>query len=815
MADETLRMEAEVRDKFSGPLKSLRQQLLDTGREGAQHGQNLAKGMGKAEAAIQSTAKAAQTVLNPALATLGVTGLGAGVAVAGIASALNNLGGNLSSLGQLSRETGMAADQLRIFQSVAGKFGISTDASAAAAKTFASNMRDIRRGSAEISGFLQSQNPIISQYFEKFKNSKNNDEATKIFEDMLEHVKDPVDRARLAGRMTGNEEFGRLGDGSRGPIASLNRSTAERLGPLPPGSVESAERYERAIADLRGSMQRVGTTIATELLGPAEKFTTWIDEVVAGKRGDVTKGLREGIRGIKTELEAINWQEFGKDSLAILGETTALAGKAAGAFHQIAETIHSLRNGEYLQALRGADGADGSLARKVAPRVGDDELDARENVDRLRKLRDLSSEAASHLIGRTQQRMGLIDSPEAAQQKLDAAEAELKRLQARTPEQRQKDFEASDKLRRSIDNLSETIKAQQGATAQKSSADGDGPFAGAKIQSASYGGGGGFGRMPGLGGGSGPGYSGEQGERSAMRERFREHLKRTVPGYDGGDTVPIGPGGRVPPMGGSVPRGDGSGNARAARTGQMMGYAMDQLRREGVPEDQLRQAAAHLVGQATMESGLDPNKVHDGGTGYGIYGARDPHPGRGRRTEMFNWLERNGYARNSAEGQMREMAHRAMSGRFPQTRGILLGRGSGDLDRDTNAITGEFESPAIINRRSGAVRNALRTGPEVAANRPEGIPRPDISSADGEGWASREKARKEFEAKIQQGEGRLDRSAGRAGVMGGNKLEANGSVSVVVQKPGPETQVRTSTAGNLFKDVVLRRGRPMAAGDST
>ena len=38
----------------------------------------------------------------------------------------------------------------------------------------------------------------------------------------------------------------------------------------------------------------------------------------------------------------------------------------------------------------------------------------------------------------------------------------------------------------------------------------------------------------------------------------------------------------------------------------------------------------------------------------------------------------------------------------------------------------------------------------------------------------------------------------------------NGSVSVVVQRLGPDTNVRTSTAGNLFKDVVLRRGQTMA-----
>ncbi|MCJ2125107.1 hypothetical protein [Methylobacterium sp. J-077] len=245
MADEPLSLVAEVRDRFTGPLKALRAQLLDAGREGAAHGEILAKGVGKAEAALQTTAKTAQTVLNPALAALGVTGLGAGVAVAGIASALNSLTGNLSSLGQLSRETGMAADQLRIFQSVAGKFGISSDASAAAAKTFSENMRDIRRGVGDVSGFLQSQNPIIAQYYQRLRGTKDNDQANKIAEEMLEHVPNAIDRGRLAARIYGNQDLGRLGDQHLSSIAGLNKKAEEKLGPLPEGAVESAERYER------------------------------------------------------------------------------------------------------------------------------------------------------------------------------------------------------------------------------------------------------------------------------------------------------------------------------------------------------------------------------------------------------------------------------------------------------------------------------------------------------------------------------------------------------------------------------------------
>ena len=146
----------------------------------------------------------------------------------------------------------------------------------------------------------------------------------------------------------------------------------------------------------------------------------------------------------------------------------------------------------------------------------------------------------------------------------------------------------------------------------------------------------------------------------------------------------------------------GYGDTGPVSKATMMKYAMDQLRKEGVPEGNLRAAAAHLVGQAYMESGLNPNKSHDQGTGFGIYGAR-----LGRRTGMFNWLSSNGYANNSAEGQMRYMAHEAMSGKYSRTRNVLMRATAENFESDSYTITDEFEAPKVNNYRAGAVKAAF------------------------------------------------------------------------------------------------------------
>lgn len=154
----------------------------------------------------------------------------------------------------------------------------------------------------------------------------------------------------------------------------------------------------------------------------------------------------------------------------------------------------------------------------------------------------------------------------------------------------------------------------------------------------------------------------------------------------------------------------------------MMTWAIDQLRAEGVPEDNLRAAAAHLVGQAYMESGLNPNATHDNGTGYGIYGAR-----LGRADNMLDWLKANGYPQNSAEGQMRYMAHEAMNGdAYGRTRDVLMNASPDTLAKNSGVITANFERPAVNNDRSGAVVSAYNA---FDPDKPAGKQVDDFSTA--------------------------------------------------------------------------------------
>ena len=183
-------------------------------------------------------------------------------------------------------------------------------------------------------------------------------------------------------------------------------------------------------------------------------------------------------------------------------------------------------------------------------------------------------------------------------------------------------------------------------------------------------------------------------------------------GGGGGNGGPGGGGSGVGSGGGSGGRrgfslGDGGGTGsagaghKAVNNAELMKAAQEQLLKEGVSPDHVKAAAAALVGNVVQESVGDPNKVHDGGTGYGLYGAR-----LGRRDNMLSWLAKNGFAKNSAEGQMKYMAHEAMTAKeYANSASALRLAQQSNLGAVTDAVARNFERPNERYANYGGRRN--------------------------------------------------------------------------------------------------------------
>ncbi|MGU3538888.1 hypothetical protein [Methylobacterium sp. A54F] len=924
---ESLRMVAEVTDKFSGPLRNLRAQLQGMSRDGAAHAEPLTKGFNRIESAARSAGQTTTTVLNPALAAIGVTSLGVTAALVGVGSALRSFGGSVSALAQLGRETNMAAGELRTFQALAGKFGISGDAAAAAAKTFAGNMRDIRKGVGETMGFLQSQSPVVAQFALRLKGSKNNDEARRMAEEFLEQIPDSVDRQRFAEKLFGDGDLGRLGDKHLGSIRKLRAEIDKALGPLDPAAVKSAEDFDRAMSSLRTTMTKLGTAIATEAMPYASAMTTWLNEVASGARQDITAPLRQGLKDIGTELNAINWTEAGKTAGDFLRGSTALAGGLSSAIRDVARTIRALNEGKVVDALRTVTGGEGSLARRLAPREGDDEIAASEQVDRLRKLLDVSREASQHVIGRAQIGAGLLDDPEKVARDLEAAEARLKALKGRTSEQRSSDFSrqqseaaldastaplrerleaiqkrvqnadaliaggtATDKqrsqaedMRREMGRLTDELKrlregmSQQKregeATVQKQSFDDSGsvPAAGL-IQKASYGSPGaamvGIGRLLGRrkdgiyapgGGGQGRSPAGQMGRefqqfldergidmRALLQPRVGDQaeldMRGRSPAWQAGHALRRylqgrgGSGSRIPPM-----------QLRPGGPGEQVRRS---LRGEGGPLAQnYPEGLAEGIQQSAKDLGVSAEDLATV-ISYETAGTfdkwkRGPTTKWGTHRGLIQWGEPQARqygvtADMSAGEQMKAVT------RYLRDRGVRPGMGIHQIYGAINAggVTDWHlqQRDAAAGGAPGTVRDKVdyQMGPHrrkglallgAAGDRQTAA---NGEQADGEGFSARMRAMRNFEgtdfagtykrlqAKADErgkamtlGSSAAMTNALRSGVIGGPKIENNGSVTLHVDKAGPDARVRMGSSGELFRTVKLNRGKAMAEASQT
>ncbi len=126
MADERLRLVAEVTDQFTGPLDKLNTALRRTASTGTQTGKDLAKDFEGFHGTLGKATTALQGMLSP-LQSLGVVGLGAGLGLGGIATALRSFSSGTQQLTILSKETGLAVNELRAFNALGERFGASAD----------------------------------------------------------------------------------------------------------------------------------------------------------------------------------------------------------------------------------------------------------------------------------------------------------------------------------------------------------------------------------------------------------------------------------------------------------------------------------------------------------------------------------------------------------------------------------------------------------------------------------------------------------------------------------------------------------------
>jgi hypothetical protein len=151
------------------------------------------------------------------------------------------------------------------------------------------------------------------------------------------------------------------------------------------------------------------------------------------------------------------------------------------------------------------------------------------------------------------------------------------------------------------------------------------------------------------------------------------------------------------------------GPSSGGRGGDNASRAMSFFQSKGLsPED-----SAALVWNFQQESGrgLNPTLSHDGGTGFGIAGFRDPSPGQGRWTNLRNFAAQRGLDENNLDTQL-EFAWGELQG--PEKAALGRIRAAGTPEQKAAAAISYFRPRADYAAerasRSGEVRGLLPQG---------------------------------------------------------------------------------------------------------
>ena len=535
--EEALRMTAEVIDKSTGPLKNIQNALRGFAREGAGHVDILSKGFGRVEQSMQSVGRTATSVVNPALGSVGVTALTVTAALSGIGAAMRNFGSSAKELGQLSRDTGVAAQTLREMQGILGKVGVDAGQSAAAFQQFAENARLARRGIGPLMEFLRTQGTSAEgrKYFndlaDAIMHSKDNSEALTKAMEGLEGVSDPVARRKYAQEVLGIAEAARLADGHLGSLRQQTEKFRADNGVLSQNDIKNAEDYARAMDGLKGTFSKLGDAIAREATPHLTEAAKAVKAFLDDERKGVTPAIVEAIRDIATWLKSIDWTraftEAGDGFKTLKGDVTEavteirtllrdlgnkdVSDPIVGMFKEVGQAardtgtairaaalalgaLNDLKNFDFSEAGKKLDKidrmTDAGVGRRTnapaskAPTALDEALDAQmrgqsASPEVLQQNENLRRNAgrAREIEGRTaaiQQQLGQFD---------------LMR-KGGTDNDRARD--QADRLRREMERLTDELKRirEGGATVQQQSFDASaaGPFGGARILTASLGG---------------------------------------------------------------------------------------------------------------------------------------------------------------------------------------------------------------------------------------------------------------------------------------------------------------------------------------
>lgn len=332
--DETLRMAAEVVDKFSGPLRNMQRtlqklsdQVKGSHKAGADQAKQHTKAFDDLHHSIRDVSERVRGALNPAFAAFGVGALSAAGGVAAVAEAIKDFAGTSRQLSDVSKEVGFSIQQLRVYEALANRVGSSRGAMDAGLENFAKNMEELRRNRGELQQFFVGQmSPGTKALGDALRHTADNATALREVLEALGHVQGPdaeVQKKRLL------EAFGlplELSRKSGQELKTLLEELNRNIGSLSDEQIKKGEEAQRSFDRLRESAGRLKDEVGAGLAPAITRMTDSIRSFVEENRD----GLIKTLDGVAHAIENADWKGFAADVRDAAAAVSSVVEKLGG-----------------------------------------------------------------------------------------------------------------------------------------------------------------------------------------------------------------------------------------------------------------------------------------------------------------------------------------------------------------------------------------------------------------------------------------------------------------------------------------------------
>jgi hypothetical protein len=337
MADERLRMTAEMQDKLSGPLRRIQQQLMATGRmDGLRR---LSGDMGRLEQAGYRLGRVLGTTLRVGvLATAGA----ATVASAAMIKFGKDSAASLDELGAFAGQVDFSADALRTLQGAADRYNVSQDALRGGIEKLHTNLGRLKNNQGGFYTYLQKTNPALAT---QLKHTRSTEDAYVALFGALEKIKDPAKRAALVKAAgIGQESLRFLADGPDG-LRNTIGEVKKLQGVLGDGAYKAAGDFGDAMDNIGLALRGLNDKLTASILPTLTPLLQDLAQFIATNRDGIAAGFRQiatdVATGIKTLLSPLGKMDR-KDWLAFWNDLKGIAaalGNVASVINEVAQAM--------------------------------------------------------------------------------------------------------------------------------------------------------------------------------------------------------------------------------------------------------------------------------------------------------------------------------------------------------------------------------------------------------------------------------------------------------------------------------------------